>query len=356
MSQRALSVVASRRLVAAVLGLTVVLVVMVGAGPASASTTIGNSTPIPSGSNIGCGANGAEVVDTGYVVPAGGGVITSLSSSAFAGQFDTQVLRPNGGNSYTVVGNTGLQTQNDGAVHTYPVNIPVNGGDVLGEFFNGGGGQGCARVGGPGGVVQVYLIASDPPAGTTFNQAPVNTIPGTEVSLPVSAALVTDADLTLDQPSDVAVDATSPAGATVTYTTPAAHDEDLSTVTVSCLPASGSTFAIGGTTVTCTATDSDGDTNSPVTNTFNVHVKGAPEQLSDLATMVNGVGPGTSLADKVASVQSELTANDTGDACGTLKAFINQVKAQTGKSIKQPQATTLIMAAQQIEAVIPCTS
>jgi hypothetical protein len=188
-------------------------------------------------------------------------------------------------------------------------------------------------------------------------QNPQSTIPASAFSLNVSATLVTDNDLTLDQPSNVTVDATSPAGATVTYTTPAAHDEDLSTVTVSCLPASGSTFAIGDTTVTCTETDSDGDTNSPVTNTFNVHVKGAAEQLTDLATVVNGVGPGTSLADKVASVQSELTANDSSDACGTLKAFISEVLAQSGKSIRPPsKATMLIMAARQIEAVIPCTS
>jgi hypothetical protein len=169
-----------------------------------------------------------------------------------------------------------------------------------------------------------------------------------------------DHDLALAQPSDLtganAVNATSPAGAVVTYTNPVASDESLSTVTVSCLPASGSTFAIGDTTVTCTATDTDGDKNSPVQNSFNVHVKGAAEQLSDLANAVTGVGPGTSLADKVASVQSDLAANDTGDACGTLNAFINEVNAQTGKHIKADMAASLIDAAQRIEAVIPCTS
>jgi hypothetical protein len=57
--------------------------------------------------------------------------------------------------------------------------------------------------------------------------------------------------------------------------------------------------------------------------------EGAAEQLPDLANAVNGVGPGRSLAAKVASVQSDLAANDNSDACGTLNAFINEVNART---------------------------
>jgi hypothetical protein len=166
--------------------------------------------------------------------------------------------------------------------------------------------------------------------------------------------LVTDSDLALTVPSDQTVNATGPSGATVTYTA-TASDENLATVTVNCSPPSGSTFAIGTTTVTCTATDTDGDANSPVKKAFNVQVRGAAEQLTDLGNAVNGVGPGTSLADKVSLIQSSLTAGDTSDACGTLNAFINQVSAQTGKSIPPATAATLIAATQQIEAVIACS-
>jgi hypothetical protein len=162
-----------------------------------------------------------------------------------------------------------------------------------------------------------------------------------------------DSDLALAQPSNVTVDATSAAGAVVTYTKPAASDESLATVTVSCLPASGSTFAIGDTTVTCAAADTDGDTNSPIHQTFTVHVKGASEQLSDLANAVNGVGPGTSLADKVGGITSDLSANDSSDACGTLNAFIHEVNAQS-KHIGSTLAAQLIAEATQIEAVIGC--
>lgn len=165
---------------------------------------------------------------------------------------------------------------------------------------------------------------------------------------------VTDSDLALARPSEVTVNATSPVGALVNYLTPKASDESVATVTVSCSPASGSKFAIGDTTVTCTATDTDGDAGSPVQQDFNVHVEGAPEQLADLADAVKGVGPGTSLADKVASVQSDLASEETGDACAMLSAFDHEVQAQSGKQIPAGTARTLIPTAQRIQAVMGC--
>jgi hypothetical protein len=62
-------------------------------------------------------------------------------------------------------------------------------------------------------------------------------------------------------PSDISADATSPSGAAVTYSTPSATDLGAS-APVNCLPASGSTFAVGTTTVTCTANDGRGNTSS----------------------------------------------------------------------------------------------
>ncbi len=56
--------------------------------------------------------------------------------------------------------------------------------------------------------------------------------------------------------SPITVNATGANGATVTYTATASEPDDASaTPTVSCLPASGSTFPIGTTTVNCTASD-----------------------------------------------------------------------------------------------------
>jgi hypothetical protein len=69
----------------------------------------------------------------------------------------------------------------------------------------------------------------------------------------------TPPDLTL--PADQTVEATGPAGAVVTFSA-TAFDALNGAVTVTCAPESGSPFALGTTTVACTATDSDGNTAS----------------------------------------------------------------------------------------------
>ena len=61
----------------------------------------------------------------------------------------------------------------------------------------------------------------------------------------------------LSLPTALTVEATGPNGATVTYSATATDDQDPNPL-VTCAPASGSTFAIGNTTVNCTATDSTG--------------------------------------------------------------------------------------------------
>jgi hypothetical protein len=61
------------------------------------------------------------------------------------------------------------------------------------------------------------------------------------------------------QLSDITVEATSQAGAEVTFT-PVAIDDVDGTIPATCTPASGSTFPLGSTTVQCTATDSHGNT------------------------------------------------------------------------------------------------
>jgi hypothetical protein len=63
-------------------------------------------------------------------------------------------------------------------------------------------------------------------------------------------------------PSDQTVEATSPGGAVVSWTTPTATDHRGGTLPVTCAPASGSAFPVSATTVTCAATDSGGETAS----------------------------------------------------------------------------------------------
>jgi len=121
--------------------------------------------------------------------------------------------------------------------------------------------------------------------------------------------------------------------------------------TVVCTPASGSVFPIGNTAVNCTATDASGNATS---SSFNVHVRSAAEQVAILRTFVTGLPPGNSLRDKLTSVLASLSAGNVSDACGTLRAFDNEVRAQTGKKLTSAQATFLLGETARIEAVLAC--
>src|SRR5216683_299397 len=97
-------------------------------------------------------------------------------------------------------------------------------------------------------------------------------------------------------PANITTNATSPSGAVVTYASPIAVDEagDNPAATVSCAPTSGSTFAIGATTVTCTASDAD-DTPNTVSQSFTITVldtdlaiTGVPANITATATDASG--------------------------------------------------------------------
>ncbi|MDP9469306.1 MAG: HYR domain-containing protein [Chloroflexota bacterium] len=112
------------------------------------------------------------------------------------------------------------------------------------------------------------------------------------------------------QPANITVDPTSVNGAVVTYTAPSATDAVSGTITASCLPASGSTFAIGTTTVTCSATDGAGNTG---TTSFTVTVNNltrygfyAPVDMSGIVNTVKA-GSTVPLKFEVFAGSTELT-------------------------------------------------
>jgi Tol biopolymer transport system component len=76
----------------------------------------------------------------------------------------------------------------------------------------------------------------------------------------------------LTVPADIATLATSPAGATVTYTASATDNVD-PTPSVTCSHPSGATFPVGTTTVSCTASDGSGNWSD---GSFTVTVEAAP--------------------------------------------------------------------------------
>jgi predicted outer membrane repeat protein len=162
----------------------------------------------------------------------------------------------------------------------------------------------------------------------------------------------------LSLPSSITVNATSPQGAPVNYTATASEPDDASaTPTLSCSPASGSTFAIGTTTVNCTASDAASPADT-TTGSFQVVVKGASAQVNDLISLVKSFniasGLKSSLVRQLQTVLADLQANNTAQACSDLTSFINHVKAQSGKGLTTSQANQLIAAAKQIQAVLGC--
>jgi hypothetical protein len=98
----------------------------------------------------------------------------------------------------------------------------------------------------PLGTTTVTCTASDghnPPSSGTFT---------------VTVSLVDHSAPTFDGvPATIQREANGPLGSVATYTPPGATDNlDVGPLLVTCLPASGSTFPLGTTNVTCTATDS----------------------------------------------------------------------------------------------------
>ena len=319
------------------------------AGSALADTTIGQTGV----SSVLCGGGPGVGADTNYVVPAGGGTITSFSFASTAAntneQVDFLVLQHVSGSSYKVVGKTGPETlAGTGAVETFPASISVQAGEILGFWF-GTTLHNCVRtVASGGGVLATLRGTADPGLNATLD-FPSS---ASDLDLNESATLVPDSDLALaNVPTNMTVNATGPQGAVVTYTPPTAVDEGGETPTVGCLPASGSLFAIGTTTVSCKATDGD-DLNSPVTATFTVTVKGALAQLQDLLAYVRANLPfstikvilGNQLRDAISAYQNGYTStvcSDVGNIVFTA-------------SFDSPLPPNILTAANRISAVIGC--
>jgi beta-propeller repeat-containing protein/HYR domain-containing protein len=158
----------------------------------------------------------------------------------------------------------------------------------------------------------------------------------------------------LPTPSDLTANATSPAGAVVTYALPGAND-NCPGVSVSSTAPSGSTFAIGTTIVTVTATDAASNSAS---KTFQVTVVGEAGQTTNLMTLVRsfdlGHGIEKSLLAKLGDALAAINAGKVRIACQHLDSFMQEVRAQSRKKITAVQAAQLLTAAAQIKAVLGC--
>jgi Ca2+-binding RTX toxin-like protein len=114
-------------------------------------------------------------------------------------------------------------------------------------------------------------------------------------------------------PEDITEEATSAEGAVVNFEVSAEDDVD-GQVEVSCDPESGSTFPVGTTTVTCTATDAAGN---EATETFTVTVTPLPDTTAPTIDVPEDITvPATSAQG--AQVTFTVTAQDDVDGTATL--------------------------------------
>ena len=179
--------------------------------------------------------------------------------------------------------------------------------------------------------------------GALWTVTPSATIAGPDATPPV-----------LTVPASVAVDATSDAGAAVTYTATATDDLDPSPK-VACTPAPGATFPIGDTTVRCTATDAGGNTANA---SFTVHVRGAGEQIAALIaktrTDLRLPAASPTLLAQLQLAADALVAKKTTLACTLLNVYITVVKLTPISLLTETQKADLVADATRIRAVIGC--
>ena len=146
--------------------------------------------------------------------------------------------------------------------------------------------------------------------------------------------------------SDLRVNATSPAGAVVSFGVNVT--DNVKVTTLSCEPASGSVFPAGTTNVVCTAGDAAGNTSD---KSFSVVVVGAKEQIAALTDMIReqltlSNGTANPLVNQLNSA-----ASDGGNACQKMSVFLNLLSK---KSISPQDVETMTHAAADIMGALGC--
>jgi hypothetical protein len=151
-------------------------------------------------------------------------------------------------------------------------------------------------------TAQSYSIIENFSANTTLNTSPATVT----INFSVAGAPSDTTEPTLHLPSNITAEATGASGAVVTYSA-TADDANPAHPLVTCSPASGSTFALGTTTVNCSATDAVGNTAN---DSFTVTVQDTTEPVvaSHANITAEATGPGGAAVN-----YTKPTATDTVD-------------------------------------------
>jgi hypothetical protein len=127
--------------------------------------------------------------------------------------------------------------------------------------------------------------------------------------------------------------------------------------TVVCEPESFEyVFPIGDTMVTCTATDDSGNSS---TGSFNVHVLSAAELLRQAkdSLVEYGVEPNlrrSLTAELEAAARAAERGNDSA-TCSAITDYQDHVRAQAGKKLSAETAEALLVNAEFIRRIVPCS-
>ena len=202
-----------------------------------------------------------------------------------------------------------------------------------------------------------------PASGATFSMGPTTVA----CSVTDSAGLTTTGSFvvtvrdsvgpSLTLPDDITAEATSASGASVTYSASAADLVDPSP-SFGCAPASGSTFPLGTTTVSCSGTDNSGNTT---TDTFDVTVQDTtapaltvPADITAEATGAGGTtvtytASATDLVDPAPAVLcspasgSTFALGTTPVTCSATDAFGNSSSGSFNVSVGDTSGPSLVL-------------
>jgi len=208
-----------------------------------------------------------------------------------------------------------------------------------------------------------FSLATSVPAGTedanaaTGTRRVCDTAGNCATAGPTSGNRVDRRAPTLTLPADRSVNATSPAGAAVVFVATASDGADPSPAVV-CTPSSGSVFAIGTTTVACTASDHVGNSAA---GSFTVTVLGARAQLLALIEKVfSSRLPVAVKTVLIGSLRTLVGDFDPGDAtqrrivCVTLQGFITVAQRLSGVVVPAAESAEWVADATRIRAVLGC--
>jgi hypothetical protein len=191
----------------------------------------------------------------------------------------------------------------------------------------------------PIGQTTVTCTARDAAGNTASPSFPVTIV---DVSAPV-----------LTIPTALTVDATSPSGAVVTFAATATDYAPAAPV-VSCTPQTGTTFAIGVTTVRCSAVDT---ANNRADGQFSVTVTSAAAQISALVARIEAMtmnNTAKKILLSIARTAAKSVSTDRLSTCRQLAALATAAALARGSGLTDQQRALIILDANRIRAVLGC--